>query len=182
MGDLDHNALSSFRKEVRLQESFTCDMPRGVVHMQRQFGTKVAVFESRPTPIIDDLNAFYWHGAAEEMLLFQRCTQCGGVRHPPALACPQASSRSWDLVESSGRGIIYSYSIPRRPLVPFIEDVVFVLVELTEGIRVLSNLLGDDISDIKIGDAVEVEFVLMTSDIGLPVFRRTSGERRMGAS
>ena len=51
---------------------------------------------------VDD--AFFWDAAAEDLLLVQRCAECGTLRHPPAPMCGHCGSLSWDTQESAGRG------------------------------------------------------------------------------
>ena len=96
--------------------------------------------------------------------------------------CPECNSLAVEVVELSGRGTIYSFSIIHHPPSPFFEyPVLAVLVELEEGIRLVSNLLDVDPTTISgtslVGQAVEVTFVPTDGDQAVPVFRLSEGAR-----
>jgi len=117
---------------------------------------------------VDD--AFFWDGAAEGKLLVQRCTDCGTLRHPPAPMCGECHSVEWDTQESSGHGHVYTWIVSHHPTKPDAEPRVVVLVELDEGIRFVSNLLGVAEADVQNG----MEVALSIEDVDgvvLPQFR-----------
>jgi uncharacterized OB-fold protein len=87
--------------------------------------------------------------------------------------CPVCHSIEHKTVELAGTGVVYSYSILHHPRSPaFTYPVLAVLVELDEGIRILSNLVGTDPSDISIGLPVEVRFEPTRDGMAVPVFVR----------
>ena len=68
-------------------------------------------------------------------------------------------SLDWQAVESSGRGTVYSYVMPHEPKFPFFEyPYIVVLVELEEGVRLVSNLTGIDPAEVTPGLPVEVYY------------------------
>jgi uncharacterized OB-fold protein len=86
--------------------------------------------------------------------------------------CPHCNALAWDTVESSGRGTVYSYAVPRHPPFPFMESpYVVVLVELDEGTRIVSNLCDVGLEHIRVGMPVEVFFVTFDDDLVLHQFR-----------
>jgi uncharacterized OB-fold protein len=91
----------------------------------------------RPSP--DD--AFFWDAAADDRLVIQRCADCCKLRHPPTPMCGHCGSLSWDTAESEGRGRIYSWMYSLHPNRPDDEPRVVILVQLDEGVRLVSNLL-----------------------------------------
>ena len=93
-------------------------------------------------PVTDADNRFFWEGVREGRLLIQRCTSCGALRQPPGPMCPHCQSLSWEAVEASGRGTIYSWVVSRHPTEPDAEPRTVVLVDLEEGVRLVSNLVG----------------------------------------
>jgi uncharacterized OB-fold protein len=114
---------------------------------------------------------FFWDGAKDGHLLIQQCRACALLRHPPRPMCPQCHSLEWDTIESSGRGTVYSYVMPQHPPLPFFDDRYIVdLVELEEGVRLVSNLVGIDADDASIGMPVRVRFDAFDDDVVLPVF------------
>lgn len=114
---------------------------------------------TRLPPTISADTEFFWNGLRDNKLLIQRCKGCGTLRHPPRPMCPHCRSLAWEAVESSGRGTVYSYVMPHEPKFPFFEyPYVVALVELEEGIRVVSNLTDIDPADVTVGMPVEVYF------------------------
>jgi uncharacterized OB-fold protein len=125
----------------------------------------------RPRPAITQDNAFWFEGAREHRLLIQRCSSCGTLRHPPLPACAVCGSLEWEVVESSGRGSLYSYVVVHYPQVAAFEYPLPIgLVELEEGTRVVANLGGVDLDQIQVGMALRAEFVDHDDELSLPVF------------
>jgi hypothetical protein len=86
--------------------------------------------------------------------------------------CPYCRSTGREAVRLSGRGRVYSWIIPRHPApVGFAEAPVVVLVELEEGIRLVSNLEGVAFAEVRAGLPVEVAFVPTRGGHAVPVFR-----------
>jgi len=126
----------------------------------------------RPQPTMNRDTAFFWEGLREHQLLLQRCLGCSAVRHPARPMCPRCNSTEWDTFEASGRGSVYSYVIPHHPRFPFMEDpFVVVLVELEEGVRLVSNLCEVDPDVIEPGMQVEVFYVAFDDGLVLHQFR-----------
>lgn len=97
------------------------------------------------TPYVNRDNAFFWEGTARHQLLLQKCDDCSAVRHPPAPVCSQCQSLRWAPVPASGRATLFSWIIPRYPLPDYIQQgAIVALVELAEGPRYLTNMVGDD--------------------------------------
>jgi uncharacterized protein len=126
----------------------------------------------RPRPPINRDNAFFWDGVDAGELRIQRCTQCGALRHPPRPMCGSCQSTEFDVVVSSGRGTIYSYAVHHHPPLPGIDlPLVVILVELEEGVRIVSSLDGATPEAVAIGLPVEVVFTQVDEDLTLPLFR-----------
>jgi uncharacterized OB-fold protein len=121
-----------------------------------------------PTPTLDD--QFFWDSIAEGRLVFQRCTDCGVVRHPPAPLCGDCHSTGWDTQESSGHGHVYTWIVSHHPTKPDAEPRVVVLVELDDGVRFVSNLLGVVATDVRNGMEVAVS-IEDVDGVVLPQFR-----------
>jgi uncharacterized OB-fold protein/acyl dehydratase len=127
----------------------------------------------RPRPAINADNAFFWEGVGRHELLIQRCTNCNRLRHPPGPMCPACHSYEWDTLVASGRGTVYSYVVPHHPPLPAFggEPYVVGLIELTEGTRLVSNVVDVAVDDVTVGMPVEVVFVAVDDDLTLPLFR-----------
>jgi uncharacterized OB-fold protein/acyl dehydratase len=126
----------------------------------------------RPRPALTQDNAFFFEGAKQGRLLIQRCSSCQRLRHPPRPACPHCRSLEWDTVEASGRGTVYSFVVNHHPQVPaFDYPLVVALIELEEGTRLVSNVIGVDPADVHVGMPVQVEFTAFDDELTLPQFR-----------
>lgn len=125
----------------------------------------------RPDPIVMPDNAFFWEGAERGELLGQACAQCGALRHPPRPMCPHCHSVERKTVPLSGRGTVCSWIIPRHPQpMGFEEAPVVALVELEEGIRLVTNIVDADPGMVHHGMAVEVGFEPTAGGHAVPVF------------
>ncbi len=125
-----------------------------------------------PSP---DASAF-WSACRERRLVLPRCTPCGDVFFYPRTLCPACGSRDLTWVEVSGRGRIHAFTVQHVTAVAELRDAlpfVTVLVELDEGPRMMSFLVGagTDPSAIRCDAAVEVDFVDDGAGQPFPVFR-----------
>jgi uncharacterized OB-fold protein len=127
---------------------------------------------SRLAPTISPDTEFFWNGLRDNKLLIQRCNGCWALRHPPRPMCPVCNSLDWDTVLSSGRGTVYSYVMPHHPPVPFMEyPYIVALIELAEGVRLVSNLCDVAPDDVEVGMPVRVFFARFDDDLVLHQFR-----------
>src|SRR5262249_54402798 len=112
--------------------------------------------------------------AREGKLLFKRCKQCAHVQFPPRYLCPQCWSDQSEWIESAGRGRVHSFSIVHRAATPaFADKVPYVLamIELDDGPRMITNIVGEGALDVAIGEPVAVVFEARPGG-ALPQFRR----------
>jgi uncharacterized protein len=116
-------------------------------------------------------DAWFWDGVRAGRLLLRACAACGRLQHPPTPLCPACGSASWSAREASGRGTVYSWITSRHPSQPDPEPRLVVLVELDEGVRLVSNLVDVAADDVEPGLAVEVCFRTYDGDVVLPQFR-----------
>ena len=126
---------------------------------------------TRLAPSMTPDTQFFWDGVKDHRLLIQRCTECHMLRHPPRPMCPRCNSVSWDTVESRGRGRIFSFVMPHHPSYPWFEyPYIVVLVDLDEGIRLVSNLCGVAPEAVSIGMPVTVFYEHFDNGLVLPLF------------
>ncbi|KAB1149257.1 hypothetical protein F7R91_05730 [Streptomyces luteolifulvus] len=126
----------------------------------------------RPRPVVNRDNAGFWEGVRQHRLLIQRCTGCGTPRHPWLPGCNGCGSLDWDTVEASGDGTVYSYVVMHHPPFPaFDPPYAVALVELAEGVRMISNIIGVPYDKVRIGMPVRLEFQDCDAELVLPVFR-----------
>jgi uncharacterized OB-fold protein len=123
--------------------------------------------------------AAYWDGARRGKLLLPHCPACSTSSWPPRKCCPACGSPlAW--VEACGRGIVHTHTVVRQNADPwFAERVPYVvaMIELEEGPRIMSHVVGCDVDTVRVGMPVGVIFVDVGTDIRLPMFEPFS-ERR----
>ncbi len=131
-------------------------------------------WEPRPTPNVNPETEPYWRAASEGRLLLGECSNedCGLVFHYPRPRCPDCLNEA-GLVEASGEGEIYTYSVAGRvegwPKGDLPLRVGY--VELAEGPRLMTAFVDRDPEDLKIGRTVAVRFVPTEDrDVAVPVF------------
>ncbi|MDV7222024.1 bifunctional MaoC family dehydratase N-terminal/OB-fold nucleic acid binding domain-containing protein [Streptomyces prunicolor] len=142
---------------------------------ERREGKREGVRARRPRPVVNRDNAGFWEGVARHQLLIQRCTDCGTLRHPWLPGCNACGGPDWDTVEASGEGTVYSYVVMHHPPFPAFDPPYAVgLIELAEGVRIVSNVVGVPYDKVRIGLPVRLEFQRYDDEDGplvLPVFR-----------
>lgn len=125
----------------------------------------------KPTPETQP----YWDAAKRQVLMIQRCNGCGQHYFYPRPLCPQCFSRDVAWVEVSGRGRVHTYTINYRPprKFPTQAPIIIAIVELEEGPRLMSNIVGAEADPAKLrcDMPVTVTFEKITEDITLPKFR-----------
>ncbi|MCF3177063.1 OB-fold domain-containing protein [Streptomyces sioyaensis] len=130
----------------------------------------------RPRPVINRDNAGFWEGVARHRLLIQRCTGCRTLRFPWLPGCSRCGSPEWDTVEASGAGTVFSYVVLHHPPFPAFDPPYAVgLIELAEGVRMVSNIVGIPYDQVRIGMPVRLAFERVDEEYELPVFRATPG-------
>ena len=126
-------------------------------------------------PSISPDTAFFWEGLRENELRIQKCASCELLRHPPRPMCPQCNSLEWNTIVASGNGTLHSFVMPQHPPFPFMDyPYIVALVDLEEGVRLVSNLIDITPEDASIDMPVEVCFREFEGDLVLHQFRPRS--------
>ncbi len=124
-----------------------------------------------PNPNFD--NKAYWDACKQHELKFQKCSKCGKYR-TASIVCPECNSleSTWEKV--SGKGKIYSFIVYHRVYHPgFASEIPYnvSLIELDEGVRMVSNVVGIPNEKIEIGMPVQVFFEDIDEEFALPKFK-----------
>jgi len=128
----------------------------------------------KPLPIVDPDTAPYWQAAKEHRLLVKRCLDCGKAHFYPRELCPYCHCDAVEWLQAKGTGTIYSFTVARRPAGPaFKPDTPYVvaIIDLDEGARMMTNIVGCPTDSVRIGQRVEVAYEDVNADISLPKFR-----------
>jgi len=112
-----------------------------------------------PAPEANPETEAFWAATAEGNLLIRRCNDCNEYIWYPRVLCPECGSFNTDWHEAAGTGTIYSYTLNNRGEGAY-RGTSFVLayVELTEGPRIMTNIVTDTPEQLSVGDAVRVVF------------------------
>jgi uncharacterized OB-fold protein len=134
---------------------------------------------ARPIPPASKLTEPYWDAARRGELTVQRCERCGRRPFPPRAHCPGCGASTLSSTPVSGRGTIHSYTIAYRaphPIFALQLPLVVAIVELEEGLRIMTNIVGCDPEELEVGMAVDACFEpIDDTDMVLPVFTPTRG-------
>jgi uncharacterized OB-fold protein len=129
------------------------------------------------TPKPTDGTGPYWEATKERRLVLQWCPRCSRYVHHPREACPGCLGTELEWVESVGCGAVHAASVHHRPFeVMSMEDCPYVVafIDLDEGVRFMSNIVGDDAVSVRTGDRVELVWRPVAEGYHLPVFRITA--------
>jgi uncharacterized OB-fold protein len=129
----------------------------------------------RPRPRPSPTTRPFWEATAEGRFLIQRCGACRAAIFYPKSTCPSCGSVELGWEDASGRGVVHTFTVARRPTHPAFagdEPYVVAVVELAEGPRVTTNIVGCAAEDVRVDLPVEVTFEEAGPDgIALPLFR-----------
>jgi uncharacterized OB-fold protein len=117
----------------------------------------------------------YWEGLTKGELRIQRCSSCSKAVFYPRAICPHCFADQLTWIVASGKGTIYSYTVVHQAFGPFAADTPFVvaIVELEEGVRMMTRIIDATHEQIVVGTPVKVTFESVGEDLTLPYFRPT---------
>jgi uncharacterized OB-fold protein len=128
----------------------------------------------KPLPVINEDTAPYWEYCRKHELRMQKCQQCGYIRFPASIVCPKCHSLEAAWTKLSGKGKVYSFIVYHQVYHPSYKDDIpyaVAIIQLDEGPRMESNIIGCKMEDIKIDMPVEVSFNDVTDEVTLPKFK-----------
>jgi len=127
----------------------------------------------RPAPVPDVESEPFWAASLEDRLVVQRCTSCGHHQLYGRARCTRCHAGTIEWVDASGLGTVYSRTVIRqnpsrsfRHLLP----IAVALVDLDEGPRLMTNIVGRDPEEVQIGARVRVRFEQVSDAAALPLF------------
>jgi uncharacterized protein len=126
--------------------------------------------DGRPVPLLDAVTRPYWESTLRGELLVQECPACGGRQFYPRSICVACGDTpGW--LTTAGKGVVHTFSVVRQSgAFPFNQWTPYAvaMVELDEGPRVMGNVIGCEVDEVRIGMRVEVEFVPLNDEAALP--------------
>lgn len=128
---------------------------------------------NKPLPKPTPWSKPFWDGCKKGKLLVQQCKSCQKYVFYPKLFCPFCLSEDLNWVEATGKGKIYTYTVvySYQPT-EFSEDVPYIVavIDLEEGVRMMSNIVKCRPQEVKCDMDVEVVFEKVTDEVTLPKF------------
>jgi uncharacterized protein len=132
-----------------------------------------------PLPVPTPESRPFWDAAKQHRLSIPYCNSCARSFFYPRPLCPHCLGADLDWRDASGRARLISYVVPQRPPRNFRSSGPFVIgiVELAEGPRMMSNIVGVEAKpqQLSCDMPLEVVFEDVTAEITLPLFRPSSG-------
>lgn len=131
-------------------------------------------YKKFPLPEINDNTRPFWEATSKGELRMQKCTDCGYIRYPINPVCTKCLSSNTEWVKLSGKGSVWSALVYHHVFNPaFADDVPYnvSMIQLDEGPRMFSNVVGCAPDAVKVGDAVEVTFDKVSDEITIPRFK-----------
>jgi hypothetical protein len=115
----------------------------------------------KPAPQTQPWSEKFWEGTKAGKLLIQACSDCGSRIFYPRKFCPDCWSANLDWIEASGRGTVFTFSTAYDMVEPkFMDELPYTIayVDLEEGVRMMTRIVGCQPEEITFGMAVEVVF------------------------
>lgn len=116
----------------------------------------------------------YWNGCREHRLMLPRCRSCGEFHFYPRPFCPRCREEDIEWCQSEGIGEVYTFAVVEQPIekayAPLIPYVI-AIIELTEGVRMISHVIDHDPKKVVCGLKVEIDFREISPALTIPVFR-----------
>lgn len=128
----------------------------------------------KPLPAPDADSQAYWQGLRQGKLLLQHCADCHHVQFYQQAICRACGGERLEHRAASGRGTLHSFSVVHRAPGPaFKQDCPYavLLVELEEGPRMISSLVGGDPMALQFDQPVELVCESVNEQVTLPRFR-----------
>lgn len=127
----------------------------------------------KPLPEPDEASRPFWEAAMQGRLVLMKCSACGQWRLPARQHCDVCLSPEFSWEEASGRGAVRTFGVMHQRYHPgWTNEMPYnvTIVELEEGPRLPTNLVGVANAEIRVGMPVVVEFE-HHDDVALPKFR-----------
>ena len=127
---------------------------------------------TRPLPRANEPDTEdFWAATKEKEFRYQQCSHCKKVIFYPRRHCTGCTEGSLEWLVAAGTGTVYTFSIVRQSYHPFFRNLVpytVAWIDLDEGPRILSNVIGTD--TVSVGQKVRVEWE-EHDELNIPLFK-----------
>ena len=128
----------------------------------------------KPRPMNETLSKPFWEATKRHELVLPRCSTCSKIFFYPREQCPNCYSSDLDWTQVSGKGRLYTFTVVHQTAHPAFQPEsphIYAIIQLNEGPRMPSNLIGCDIEDARIDMPVEAVFDDASDEYTLVKFR-----------
>jgi uncharacterized OB-fold protein len=126
----------------------------------------------RPVPVADEDTKPFWDYCKQHEFRLQKCNSCGKLRFPVSPICPHCLGMEFGWEKLSGKGEVYSFVVVHRRYHPaFQVPYVVAIVEVEQGLRMITNVVGCKPDEVKVGMKVQVTFDDVSPEFSLPKFK-----------
>ncbi|MDY7102370.1 MAG: OB-fold domain-containing protein [Actinomycetota bacterium] len=122
---------------------------------------------------MSEVSGPFWDATRDGHLMVQWCLDCDAAVFFPREVCPGCLGERLEWRRSSGTGRVHAVTVEHRPQNPLMADrapYAVALVDVDDGWRLLSNVVGCDPLDVTVGMAVEVTWEPLSDGRRLPQF------------
>ena len=132
---------------------------------------------ARPRVTPDERSMPFFDGCKRGVLMLPKCVTCGSWGALADFACTICGGNSLAWEASSGTGHVHTFGLVHQAAHPgFRGEIPYnvVVVELSEGVRLNSRIVGCSNADIRVAMSVVVDFLEVGDGLAVPVFRPRS--------
>tara|TARA_B100000700_G_C14819060_1_gene748937 strand:+ start:468 stop:893 length:426 start_codon:yes stop_codon:yes gene_type:complete len=131
---------------------------------------------AKPLPHPTPTEKPFFDACKQGRLILQRCDRCNHFIFYPRVHCNVCHTTELTWCPATGKGTIASYTVVHRSVSSdFKAPYVVALIDLHEGPRMMSQIVGADLDSLEIGMAVTVDFESWSEAITMPIFLVTPG-------
>ncbi len=127
----------------------------------------------RPLPELRNAGAEFWRAAALGKLRLPRCDICARAFWHPRPRCPHCGSAKVSWIDAAGFGSIHTFTVVRQSTDPYFKTRVpyaVAMVELDEGVRLMTEIVATPLDQLRVGAGVRVQFEPAGDGLAIPVF------------
>lgn len=128
-------------------------------------------------PPVTELSEPFWEATRRNELLLPWCTACDEAIWYPREVCPSCRDSTIEWRPAAGTGTVYAVSVHHKPGPGRSEDdgpYAVALVDLAEGVRMMTNVVGCPPEEVEVGMGVRIGWRPLSDGRNLPQF--TVGE------
>lgn len=132
----------------------------------------------RLEPPVSEEAAPFWAATRAQQLVLQWCRSCERPVWYPRAACPRCLGGNLEWRSAAGLGSVHAVSVMTRPANPTMagrEPYAVALVDLDEGVRLMSNVVGGDPWQVAVGDRVRLAWEPLPDGRHLYLFEKEDG-------